>query len=251
MATVPTSGNPTGYLLALDSRTLAVKGSTALTDPYTGQPAWVSDDATASPMVGPDGDVYFGVLESNLPGHNDRGWLLHFDATLATARTPGSFGWDNTPSVVPAALVPSYTGTSTYLLLTKYNNYADFPTGDGLNRMAILDPNQTQTDPIEATTVMKEVMTVLGPTSDAANHPGKPLAVKEWCVNTSAVDPITRSALMNSEDGYLYRWDFTTGALTQSIALDSGYAQAYTPTALGPDGTVYAINAGILHAVRQ
>ena len=152
---------------------------------------------------------------------------------------------------MPAASVASYTGASTYLLLTKYNNYADFPSGDGRNRMAILDPNQTQTDAIEATPVMKEVMTVLGPTSDAASHPGKPLAVKEWCVNTSAVDPVTRSALMNSEDGYLYRWDFTTGALTQSIALDSGYAQAYTPTALGPDGTVYAINAGILHAVRQ
>ncbi len=38
-------------------------------------------------------------------------------------------------------MVPQYTGTSSYLLLTKYNNYAGAGTGDGGNRMAILDPN--------------------------------------------------------------------------------------------------------------
>jgi hypothetical protein len=98
---------------------------------------------------------------------------------------------------------------------------------------------------------MKEVITVLGPTSDAVQFPTKPGAVKEWCVNTAAVDPITRSVLMNSEDGYLYRWDLASGQLSQRIVLDSGYARAYTPTALGPDGSVYAINQGILHAVRS
>jgi hypothetical protein len=251
VATVPASGNPNGYLLALDSTTLATKGSTSLTDPFTLAPAWVSDSATSSPMVGPDGDVYFGVLESNFPAHNDRGWLLHFDATLTVLKTPGSFGWDNTPSIVPAGIVSSYTGTSTYLLLSKYNNYADFPTGDGLNRMAILDPNQTELDPVEGNPVMKEVITLLGQTSDAANFPTKPGAVKEWCVNTGAVDPITASVLVNSEDGFLYRWDLSTGLISQRIQLDAGFAQAYTPTALGPDGSVYAINEGILHAIRN
>lgn len=249
-AAVPATGWPTGYLLALDSTTLATKSSTTLIDPFTAQPAWVTDFSTSSPMVGPDGDVYFGVLESNFPSHNDRGWLLHFDATLAVVKTPGSFGWDNTPSVVPASLVTSYSGPSRYLVLTKYNNYAGVGTGNGSNRMAILDPNQTETDPVENTTVMKEVISVLGQTPDptAINFPG---AVKEWCVNTAAVDPITASVLMNSEDGYLYRWDLATGQLSQKIALDAGYAQAYTPTALGPDGSVYAINGGILHAVRS
>jgi hypothetical protein len=251
VATVPASGNPAGYLLALDSTTLATKGSSSLIDPSTLTPAWVSDSSTSSPMVGPDGDVYFGVLEASFPAHNDRGWLLHFDATLTVLKTPGSFGWDNTPSVVPAGVVGSYTGTSTYLLLTKYNNYADFPAGNGLNRMAILDPNQTEADPVAGNPVMKEVITLLGQTSDAVNFPTKPGAVKEWCVNTAAVDPITGSVFMNSEDGILYRWNLGSGNIAQRIQLDSGFAQAYTPTVLGADGSVYAVNGGILHAIRS
>ena len=121
---LPVNGRPSGRLVALDATTLALQAQVALTDPATGNPAWISDDATSSPLVGPDGDVFIGVLESNAPGHNYRGWLLHFNAALTQARTPGSFGWDNTPSIVPRAMVPQYTGTSSYLLLTKYNNYA-------------------------------------------------------------------------------------------------------------------------------
>ncbi len=105
-----------------------------------GQVAHVSDSSSASPTVGPDGDVYFGVLDFAARGHNQRGWLLHFDAALLTVKTPGSFGWDDTPSIVPATAVPSYAGTSPYLLLSKYNNYYGSGTGDGLNQMAVLDP---------------------------------------------------------------------------------------------------------------
>ena len=66
-------------------------------------------------------------------------------------------------------MVPQYTGSSGYLLLTKYNNYAGAGTGDGKNRMAILDPNDlTQADPIApGVTVMREILTILGPTPDA------------------------------------------------------------------------------------
>jgi hypothetical protein len=249
VVTQPSSGNGTGYLVALDSTSLATKSSVALMDPYAGTPAQVSDFSSASPVIGPDGDVYYGVLETTLGTHNYRGWLLHFNATLSSTKTPGSFGWDNTPSIVPATLVTSYHGMSTYLLLTKYNNYAGAGTGDGHNKMAILDPNATETDPIVSATVMNEVMTVLGPTADTAAVSSFPGAVKEWCVNSSAVDTNTHSALMNSEDGFLYRWDLNSGTLSQKIWLDNGYGQAYTPTAIGPDGTVYAINNANLIAV--
>ncbi len=234
---------PGGRLLALDAATLATQASVRLIDPAAGTPAWVNDNGTSSPMVGPDGDVYVGVLEANPPSHHFTGWLLHFNASLSQARTPGAFGWDNTPSVVPASMVPSYTGASSYLLLSKYNNYKQ-AGGDGGNRVAILDPNQTQADKILGTPVMKEVLTQLGPTADPANPGG----VTEWCINVAAVDPLTRAVLINNEDGYLYRWDLPSNTLSQRIRLNSGVGQAYTPTAIGPDGTVYSINNAVLVA---
>jgi hypothetical protein len=61
-------------------------------------------------------------------------------------KTPGAFGWDTTVGLVPASMVPSYQGTSSYLLATKYNHYLGLG-GDGQNKVAILDPNATQVDP--------------------------------------------------------------------------------------------------------
>jgi len=238
-----------GYLLALNSTTLALVNRVRLTDPSSKLDAWLYDGSSATPTVGPDGDVYFGVLENPFPNHNDRGWLLHFNSDLSKTKTPGSFGWDDTASIVPAALVPSYRGKSKYLLMTKYNNYAGIGTGDGHNRIAILDPNATEKDPVISTTrVMKEVITILGVTPDP-EFPEFPGAVREWCINTAAVDPFTKSILANSEDGKLYRWDLTANALSEVITLSTGIGEAYTPTVIGGDGTAYAINDAILDAV--
>ncbi len=235
-----------GYLLALDTSTLALKAKALLVDPQSKAAAMVSDDSTASPTIGPDGDVFFGVLETTYAAHNARGWLLHFDANLAQSKTPGSFGWDDTASIVPVAMVPGYTGSSKYLITTKYNNYGRAGSGDSRNKVALLDPNATQADTITPSiAVMKEVQTVLGVTPD----PTYPGGVVEWCINTAAVDPFTKSILANSEDGTLYRWDMATNKLTQSVKLTSGLGESYTPTAIGADGTVYAINNAVLFAV--
>jgi hypothetical protein len=172
--------------------------------------------------------------------------MLQFSADLSQTKTPGAFGWDITSSIVPASMVPSYQGSSTYLLMVKYNNYVQ-TGGDGVNKLAILDPNDTQI--INGTTVMKEVLTIAGVTPDAdviATHPN---AVREWCINTAVVDAFTGSVLVNSEDGKLYRWDLATNTLTQSIVLTPGLGEAYTPTLIGANGAVYAINNATLFAV--
>lgn len=234
------------YLLALDSTTLDFKARQLLLDPRTGAPARLNDFSSASPTVGPDGDVYYGVVNSTVADHNGRGWLLHFDATLATVKTPGSFGWDDTPSIVPKSMLPGYGGPSDYLLLCKYNNYYGAGSGDGLNRMAILDPQATQADPVApAVTVMQEVLLVLGPTADPGTVGGR----REWCVNTAAVDPATSSVLVNNEDGRLYRWHLPSNTLSQSLVMNGGLGQAYTATVAGPTGIVYAVNNAQLHAV--
>ena len=113
-------------------------------------------------------------------------------------------------------------GASAYLILTKYNNYAGIGSGDGVNKVAVLDPSAAMQDEYSATpvTVMKEVITVTGVTPDPAS--GLPNAVSEWCINTAAIDPYTKSAIVNSEDGVVYRWDFTSNTLLQRLRLTSG-----------------------------
>ena len=59
---------------------------------------------------------------------------------------------------------------------------------------------------------MKEVITVLGPTP----NDGQP-GVHEWCINAAAIDPINKCAVVNSEDGNAYRWDFTTNTLSAPL----------------------------------
>jgi hypothetical protein len=238
-----------GYLVALNSSTLAVVNRVRMKDPSSGMDAAIFDASSAAPTVGPDGDVYYGVIENPFPNHNDRGWLLHFNSDLTQKKIPGSFGWDDTASIVPAAMVPSYHGSSSYLLMTKYNNYAGVGTGDGHNKIAILDPNATEHDPVlPSVLVMSEVLTIVGVTPDP-NFPQFPGAVREWCINTAAIDPLTKSVLANSEDGKLYRWDLATNTFTESIRLSTGIGEAYTPTVIGSDGTAYAINAAVLDAI--
>jgi hypothetical protein len=239
------TGNGAGYLVGLDRGTLAPRRRVRLVDPLNLTDALLDDQGTATPCVGPDGDVYYGVLENPFGSNHARGWMLHFDATLTVSKTPGDFGWDDTASIVPVDAVPSYTGTSPYLLFTKYNNYA-IGGGNGVNKIAVLDPNATQVDAKTGATVMLEVLTIAGPTPDPPNGPK---AVKEWCINDCAIDPITKCALAGSEDGTLYRWDFTTNTLSEKIVLTAGLGEAYTPTVVGVDGTVYAINNATLFAV--
>jgi hypothetical protein len=261
------NGEDDAYLLGLNSTTLATEyNSGMLLDPRsTSLSDGVIDESTAAPMVAPDGTVFFGTF-GNLNNYNgSRGFLLHFSANLSQEYTPGAFGWDDTVSIIPASMVPSYTGTSTYLILAKYNNYVAGETGssggNGVNEIAILDPYATEPDPNNdaipptgtsdpSLLVMKQIETVTSPTPDPdwINN-GYPDAVNEWCTNGTAVDPATDSVFINNEDGYAYRWNLSTNTLTQAIQISPGISEPYTATSIGPDGTVYAINGGNLFAL--
>jgi hypothetical protein len=252
-----TSSDGYGYLLGLDATTLATKYKVFLKDPRNGGTAnaLISDQGTSSATIGPDGDVYFGVLGGTSNGF--RGFLLHFNEDLTVQKTPGGFGWDNTVAIVPKSMVPSYSGASPYLLFSKYNNYAaSLADGaDGVNRIAVLDPNDSQVDPHPSgngLAIMREVLTLPGPTPDAdVRSMSYPRAVKEWCINTAAVDPASSSILTPSEDGHLYRWNLATNSIDQALKLNPGAREPYVPTLIGPTGIVYTLSGAVLSAVGE
>jgi hypothetical protein len=76
------------------------------------------------------------------------------------------------------------------------------------------------------------------PTGEIFIHYGSPLIT---AANTVIV-PV-------SGDGKLYRWDLTTNKLSEVITLSGGIGEAYTPTVIGRDGTVYGINDAVLSAI--
>ena len=245
--TVATGNYGRGKLLGLRTSDLSRRYSTDLFDPKSNQPATIDSDGTSSPVQGPDGDVYYGVLANSDGNNGYRGWLLHFSGDLTKQKTSGAFGWDNTPTIVPRSLFPRYQGNSRYLLFTKYNNYAG-GGGDGANRIALLDPNEAALESRSQIMTMKEIATQLGPTRDL-NFPNHPAAVREWCINSGAIDIPGKSIIANCEDGILYRWDLVTNTLSEKIRLTDGIGEAYTPTLIGPDGKVYAINNAMLYAI--
>ncbi len=245
-----------GRLLGLNTNTLATKYNSGVLKDPRGADAAILNLSTSSPMVAPDGRVFLGVFGN--PYNGSRGWMLQFSGDLQTKYTPGGFGWDTTPSIVPASLLGSqYTGTSSYLIFTKYNNYyfsgGGNDGGNGSNGIAILDPNATEVEyhrPEQNTLVMKRVLYKLGPTPDW-DYPTVPTAVREWCINYGAVDPATSSVIVNSSDGKFYRWHLPTNSLVEPLVLTSGIGQPYTPTVIGVDGSLYGIQNGSLFAMGQ
>jgi hypothetical protein len=238
-----------GYLVALNTSDMSTTSKIFLKDPRNGNNAGILDDGTASPMVGPDGDVFLGIFAN--PYNGSRGFLGHFSGDLSVTKTPGGFGWDYTPGVVPASMIPSYNGPSSYLLFCKYNNYAGIGDGSGVNRVAVIDPNAIETDANASgggLQIMREVQTVIGFTPDEEN-PSLPNAVREMCVNTTAVNPATGTVFFNSEDGHCYRWNLASNQVTQTLSLTGGFGEPYVPSAIGPDGTVYTLNGGQLFAM--
>ena len=75
--------------------------------------------------------------------------------------------------------------------------------------------------------------------------------MREWCVNTVAIDAAKHSAIVHSEDGKIYRWDFHTNTLIEPLTLTAGIGEAYTPSVIGVDGTVYVIANAILFAIGE
>ncbi|MBI1747993.1 MAG: PQQ-like beta-propeller repeat protein [Acidobacteria bacterium] len=207
---------PNGWLVAINADlTFKWKGSMS-SDPA--RVAIINDLSSSCPVVGPDGRVFYGGVNTN---EQSAGYLYAFSPS---GEFLGSFdfGWDITP-----AIYPDPDGDPThYHLVQKYNRY--------LSRryyMVSIDPN----------TMERECQWEL--------------VGREWCINAPAIDK-DGAVYTNGEDGYLYRLtgmypaaDGSCNPQMTRISLDRARDAAYTPLALGPDGTVYTLNNGRMFAV--
>jgi hypothetical protein len=96
---------------------------------------------------------------------------------------------------------------------------------------------------------MTPIMTVTGPTPDQDFVADFPNAVREWCVNTAAIDTVNGCAILNNEDGVLYKWDFATNSIAENIRLSDGIGEAYTSTIIGAHGQVFGMSNAKLFAI--
>jgi outer membrane protein assembly factor BamB len=79
-------------------------------DTPLGNGAWVSNIASSTPSVAPDGAILYGAASLN----TDRGVLVKFDSGGHFVTTY-DFGWDETPAI--------YAHDGTYSVILKDNNY--------------------------------------------------------------------------------------------------------------------------------
>jgi len=211
-------------------------GATQGVDPTTNAlgSASISDQASSSPTVLPDGSVVFGISDNY---NFSRGHLLHFDAQ-GNYLNAFTFGWDSTPGV--------YAHGGSYSIVIKDNHYpgaayctfknnpvcAKLPAGPYY--ISQVDPNMNIEWSFQST--------------GDASHPNG----YEWCINMPALDQ-AGNVYVNSEDGNIYELPQGNSGVfstpTGKMFLDLALGAAYTPLSIGEDGKLYTQNNGQMFVV--
>jgi hypothetical protein len=207
-------------------------GTTPGVDPTTNAPGsgLISDQASSSPTVLPDGSIVMGALDNY---NFSRGHLFRF-SSLGSYVSAYAFGWDSTPGV--------YVHDGTFSILIKDNHYPSSAycnnsnnpvcgsTSAGPYFITQLDANLNIEWQFQSTTIDTE-------------HPNG----YEWCINMPAIDMLG-NVYVNSEDGNIYELSQgNTGIFTMptgKMFLDIALGAAYTPLSIGSDGKLYTQNNG-------
>jgi hypothetical protein len=218
-------------------------------DPATNRPGGgrVLDDSSSSPVVGPDGAIYYGAYSRY---NYAQGHLMKFNPN-GTYGGAYLFGWDITPGI--------YVHGGTYSIVTKDNHYGEetgsycdveeFCPGDrNVNhpqypeeyRITQLNKNMHVEWSYKNTNTLACTRDANGNVTCVDDHPHS----FEWCVNAFVIDG-NGTVLANSEDGHLFAID-QGGTLRKKIFQQLALGAAYTPTSIGSDGRVYSQNAGHL-----
>jgi outer membrane protein assembly factor BamB len=212
------------------------EGTTTGFDPSDNQPGSgvVNDNSTASPVVAPDGTIYYGTYTQ----YNFRqGHMTRFSAT-GQFLSAYPFGWDVTPAI--------WRHDNTFSIVTKENRYGlgTRPAGDEESYyITQLSPDLGVEWRFKSTETRSCERRPDGSLDCVDDHPRG----FEWCVNALAVD-VRGVVYVNSEDGHLYAIN-QGGTLRERIFLQLATGAAYTPLSLGSTGRIYTQNAGHLFVV--
>ncbi|HEY0555297.1 MAG TPA: hypothetical protein VGG20_13620, partial [Thermoanaerobaculia bacterium] len=238
---LPPNGTPNGCAV----------GATTGYDPAQNRPGAgrVIDDNTGSPVVAPDGAIFYGAFTRY---NYDQGHIMKFSSTgQYLASYP--FGWDDTPAL--------YVHDGTYSIITKDNQYGEI--GSYCNSETYCPADRTTYNPsfpeayyitrLDKNLQIESRWQNLNPLSCTRDASGNVTCVNdhpagfEFCVNAPAVDQ-GGNVYNNSEDGNLYvvRPD---GTLREHLFLQLAIGAAYTPLSIGADGKIYTQNAGHLFVV--
>ena len=203
----------------------------------------VNDNSTSSPIVAPDGSIYYGAFTRY---NYSQGHLMRFSAA-GDFLNSYPFGWDVTPAI--------WEHDGTFSIVTKENRYvfagsycgscssARIPTEPEGYYITQLNPQLQREWQYKATnTESCERM----PDGSIVCEDDRPETF-EWCVNSVAVDR-NGVVYVNSEDGHLYAIN-QGGTVRERIFLQLALGAAYTPLSLGVDGKIYTQNAGRLFVV--
>lgn len=203
----------------------------------------VNDNSTSSPVVAPDGTIYYG---SYTRYNHSQGHMMRFSAD-GNFLSAYSFGWDVTPAI--------WQHDGTFSLITKENRYVGVTTycgSCGTGRVPSEPEGYyiTQLNPeLQVEWQFKATNTETcerQPDGSVQCVDDNPFTF-EWCVNSLAVDE-RGVVYANSEDGHLYAID-QGGTMRERIFLQVALGAAYTPLSLGVDGRIYTQNAGRLFVV--
>lgn len=219
-------------------------GTTPGVDPTTNAPGSgvVTDLASSTPTVLPDGSVLIGVITT----YNAlRGHLMKFSSS-GDYLAAFDFGWDSTPAVFP------HNGT--YSIVIKDNHYGGIGLycSDPTSRICAPLPN----GPYNITRLNADLKpewkfknTTTGschrnPDGSITCTPDTHPNGFEWCINAPVIDE-DGTVYANSEDGSLYVLN-RNGTLKHKLFLNLAIGAAYTPLSIGPDGKIYTQNDGQL-----
>lgn len=213
------------------------QGANLGVDPFDNLPGSgiVNDNSTASPIVAPDGSVYYG---SYARYNHSQGHLARFSSS-GQFLSSYKFGWDVTPAI--------WEHDGTFSIATKENRYEGtgprVPGDEEGYFITQLTPNLDVEWRFQNTNTFSCHRNPNGTLDCVDDHPGG----FEWCVNALAID--ARGVVyVNGEDGFLYAIN-QGGTQRERIFLQLALGAAYTPLSLGSDGRIYTQNAGHLFVV--